>query len=90
MKDKLNFYIDGSWVNSESKETIEVINPANEELIGHITSGTKDDINKHTLRDDIYDQLGVDRDKIFQITNFKIKLNKLPRLQIPQILITTI
>ena len=45
MKDKLNFYIDGSWVESESKERIEVINPANEELIGHITSGTKDDIN---------------------------------------------
>ena len=45
MKDKLNFYIDGSWVESKSKERIEVINPANEELIGHITSGTKDDIN---------------------------------------------
>ena len=49
MKDKLNFYIDGSWVESESKERIEVINPANEELIGHITSGTKDDINKAVL-----------------------------------------
>ena len=46
MKDKLNFYIDGSWVGSESKERIEVINPETEELIGHITSGTKDDINK--------------------------------------------
>jgi len=45
MKDKLNFYIDGSWIESKSKERIEVINPANEELIGHITSGTKDDIN---------------------------------------------
>ena len=49
MKDKLNFYIDGSWVESESKERIEVINPANEELIGHITSGIKDDINKAVL-----------------------------------------
>ena len=49
MKDKLNFYIDGSWVESKSKERIEVINPANEELIGHITSGTKDDINKAVL-----------------------------------------
>ena len=49
MKDKLNFYIDGSWVESESKERIEVINPANEELIGHITSGTKNDINKAVL-----------------------------------------
>ena len=49
MKDKLNFYIDGSWVESKSKERIEVINPANEELIGHITSGTKDDINSAVM-----------------------------------------
>ena len=45
MKDKLNLYINGSWVESGSTEKIEVINPANEELIGHITAGTKDDIN---------------------------------------------
>ena len=45
MKDKLDFYINGSWFESESTEKIEVINPANEELIGHITAGTKDDIN---------------------------------------------
>jgi len=45
MKDKLDFYINGSWVESESIEKIEVINPANEELIGHITAGTKGDIN---------------------------------------------
>ena len=46
MKDKLDFYINGSWVESESTEKIEVINPANEELIGHITAGTKGDINR--------------------------------------------
>jgi len=45
MKDKLDLYINGKWVESESTEKIEVINPANEELIGHITAGTKDDIN---------------------------------------------
>jgi len=45
MKDKLDFYINGSWVESESTEKIEVINPANEELIGHISAGTKGDIN---------------------------------------------
>jgi len=49
MKDKLNFYINGKWVESDSKERIEIINPANEELIGHITSGTKDDINEAVL-----------------------------------------
>ena len=46
MKDKLQFYINGSWVNSESSEKIEVINPANEELIGHVSAGTKGDIDK--------------------------------------------
>ena len=46
MKDKLQFYINGSWVNSESSEKIEVINPANEELIGHVSAGTKGDIEK--------------------------------------------
>jgi len=46
MKDKLQFYINGSWVDSESNEKIEVINPANEEIIGHVTAGTKGDIDK--------------------------------------------
>ena len=45
MKDKLDFYINGKWVSSESGEKIEVINPANEEVIGHITAGTKKDID---------------------------------------------
>tara|TARA_B100000945_G_scaffold211589_1_gene170356 strand:+ start:4462 stop:5880 length:1419 start_codon:yes stop_codon:yes gene_type:complete len=49
MKDKLKFYINGAWVSSESNEKIEVINPANEELIGHVAAGTKDDINKAVL-----------------------------------------
>ena len=49
MKDRLNFYINGQWVESDSKERIEIINPANEELIGHVTSGTKEDINKAVL-----------------------------------------
>ena len=46
MKDKLKLYINGSWVDSESNEKIEVINPANEEIIGHITAGTKGDIDR--------------------------------------------
>ena len=46
MKDKLQFYINGAWVESESNKKIEVINPANEELIGHVTAGTRGDIDK--------------------------------------------
>ena len=45
MKDKLNFYINGEWIESESSEKIEVINPANENVIGHVTAGTKKDVD---------------------------------------------
>ena len=46
MSNDLNFYINGEWVKSESNETIDVINPANEEIIGQVTAGTKEDIDK--------------------------------------------
>ena len=49
MKDRLDFYINGQWVQSESSETIEVINPANENIIGHVSAGTKEDINKAVI-----------------------------------------
>ena len=45
MKNKLDFYINGEWIQSESGEKIEVINPANETLIGHVTAGTKQDVD---------------------------------------------
>ena len=46
MKDKLQFYINGAWVESDSSERIDVINPANEEIVGHVTAGTAADIDK--------------------------------------------
>ena len=46
MSNDLNFYINGEWVESESNELIDVINPANEEVIGQVTAGTKEDIDK--------------------------------------------
>ena len=45
MSNDLNFYINGQWVKSQSNEVIDVINPANEEVIGQISSGTKEDID---------------------------------------------
>ncbi len=45
MNKDLKFYINGEWVNSDSNELIDVINPASEEVIGHVTAGTKEDIN---------------------------------------------
>ena len=45
MKNKLDFYINGEWIQSDSGEKIEVINPANETVIGHVTAGTKQDVD---------------------------------------------
>ena len=45
MSNDLKFYINGEWVKSDSNELIDVINPANEEVIGQVTAGTKEDID---------------------------------------------
>jgi len=45
MENQLKFYINGDWVNPIGSETIEVINPSNELLIGSIAAGTKEDID---------------------------------------------
>ena len=45
MSNDLKFYINGEWIKSESNELIDVVNPANEEIIGQVTAGTKEDID---------------------------------------------
>ena len=45
MSNDLSFYINGEWIKSDSNDLIDVINPANEEVIGQITAGTKEDID---------------------------------------------
>jgi aldehyde dehydrogenase (NAD+) len=45
MKNERNFYINGKWVTPHSKKTLDVLNPANEEVIGTITLGDQDDVN---------------------------------------------
>ena len=44
MNNKL-FYINGSWVNPNSKDVLDVINPATEEVISQITLGNETDLN---------------------------------------------
>ncbi|MDN8848139.1 aldehyde dehydrogenase family protein, partial [Staphylococcus aureus] len=39
-------YINGEWIESASGETIEVINPATEEVAGPIAKGNKEDVDK--------------------------------------------
>jgi aldehyde dehydrogenase (NAD+) len=45
MNNELKFYINGSWVESNSVEQIEVLNPATEEVLGNITAGSKEDVD---------------------------------------------
>ncbi|MFN7181373.1 MAG: aldehyde dehydrogenase family protein, partial [Planctomycetota bacterium] len=39
-------YIDGKWVESESDELFETINPANGEILGRFPSGTRNDVRR--------------------------------------------
>src|SRR3954447_26649607 len=41
-----SIYIDGAWVPSDGNETIDVENPATEEVIGRIPSGTASDVDR--------------------------------------------
>ncbi|MDB5468948.1 MAG: aldehyde dehydrogenase [Caulobacter sp.] len=45
MRDYLKFYIDGKWVDPVSPKTLDVINPANEEVAGHISMGSEADVD---------------------------------------------
>ncbi len=46
MKEQLKFYIDGRWVEALGKKTIDVINPATEEVIGRVALGTAGDVDR--------------------------------------------
>src|SRR6185295_9328664 len=45
MRDYMKFYIDGKWVDPVSPKSLDVINPANEEVCGHISIGTAADVD---------------------------------------------
>ncbi|AXF55625.1 aldehyde dehydrogenase family protein [Salicibibacter kimchii] len=46
MRNYINHYINGEWVESSGSETMEVINPATEEVAGRISLGTQEDLNR--------------------------------------------
>jgi aldehyde dehydrogenase (NAD+) len=46
MRDYLKFYIDGAWVDPAEPRTLEVINPANEDVAGRISLGSAADVDK--------------------------------------------
>ncbi|MCA1009182.1 aldehyde dehydrogenase family protein [Halobacillus halophilus] len=46
MRNQLKHFIHGEWVESTGSETYDVINPATEEVMGTISMGTKEDLDK--------------------------------------------
>jgi aldehyde dehydrogenase (NAD+) len=46
MRTHLKHFINGEWVDSTGSETIDVINPATEEVMGQISNGTIEDLDK--------------------------------------------
>ncbi len=46
MQEKLQFYIDGAWVDPVQPRSLEVINPATEEAIGRISLGSSADVDR--------------------------------------------
>ena len=46
MVNRMQFYIDGKWVDPVTPKTIDVINPANEEAFARISLGSKADVDK--------------------------------------------
>ena len=45
MEERLQFYIDGRWVEPTERRTLDVINPATEEPIGRIAMGGAKDVD---------------------------------------------
>ena len=45
MREMLQFYIDGQWVDPVTPNTLDVINPATEEVCGHISLGSRADVD---------------------------------------------
>jgi aldehyde dehydrogenase (NAD+) len=46
MRDYLKFYIDGAWVDPAEPKTLDVINPANEDVAGRISLGSATDVDR--------------------------------------------
>jgi aldehyde dehydrogenase (NAD+) len=46
MREMLQFYIDGEWVDPVTPNTLDVINPATEEVCGRISLGSAADVDK--------------------------------------------
>ena len=46
MREYMQFYINGEWVDPVTPNSLDVINPATEEVCAHISMGSEEDVNK--------------------------------------------
>ncbi len=46
MREYMQFYINGEWVDPVTPNSLDVINPATEEVCGHISMGSEEDVNR--------------------------------------------
>ena len=46
MREYMQFYINGEWVDPVTPNSLDVINPANEEVCAHISMGSEEDVNR--------------------------------------------
>ncbi|HYD44163.1 MAG TPA: aldehyde dehydrogenase family protein, partial [Phenylobacterium sp.] len=46
MREYMKFYIDGQWVDPVTPKSLDVINPATEEVCGKISLGSEADVDK--------------------------------------------
>ena len=46
MREHLKFYIDGQWVDPAQPQTIDVVNPATEEICGRVSAGSPADVDR--------------------------------------------
>tara|TARA_R110001599_G_scaffold353231_1_gene590954 strand:- start:26055 stop:27482 length:1428 start_codon:yes stop_codon:yes gene_type:complete len=46
MREYMKFYINGEWVDPATPKSLDVINPATEEVCAHISMGSEEDVNR--------------------------------------------
>ena len=46
MREHLKFYIDGQWIDPATPKTLDVVNPATEEVCGRISAGSAADVDR--------------------------------------------
>ncbi|MEM7611065.1 MAG: aldehyde dehydrogenase family protein [Pseudomonadota bacterium] len=46
MQDYLGFYINGEWVTPDGRDTIDIVNPADETVFARISAGTAEDVDQ--------------------------------------------